>query len=47
MSPDQHTFEDPSKKYSDIDTTAQSQDGPGTTARRATVAQADSRAARR
>lgn len=29
MSPDQHTFEDPSKKYSDIDTTAQSQDGPG------------------
>ncbi|AWB85258.1 glucose 1-dehydrogenase [Mycetocola zhujimingii] len=29
MSPDQHTFEDPSKKYADIDTTAQSQDGPG------------------
>ena len=29
MSPDQHTFEDPSKKYTDIDTTAQSQDGPG------------------
>ncbi|GGE97195.1 glucose 1-dehydrogenase [Mycetocola zhadangensis] len=29
MSPDQHTFEDPSKKYSDIDTTAQSQGGPG------------------
>ena len=29
MSPDQHTFEDPSKKYADIDTTAQSQGGPG------------------
>ena len=29
MSPDQHTFEDPSKKYADIDTTAQSQEGPG------------------
>ena len=29
MSPDQHTFEDPSKKYTDIDTTAQSQEGPG------------------
>lgn len=29
MSPDQHSFEDPSKKYADIDTKAQSQDGPG------------------
>jgi NAD(P)-dependent dehydrogenase (short-subunit alcohol dehydrogenase family) len=29
MSPDQHTFEDPSKKYADIETTAQSQEGSG------------------
>jgi NAD(P)-dependent dehydrogenase (short-subunit alcohol dehydrogenase family) len=29
MSSDQYTFEDPTKKYADIDTTAQSQDGPG------------------
>ena len=29
MSFDQYTFQDPSKKYADIGTTAQSQDGPG------------------